>query len=491
MSRRALAAALLFSATCHAEWIFREDHSWPAGRDLHAMACDPTSGRALLFGGEGERGDTWTWSGWTWTPHRGAQNPPPRMGHAMAGDTARDRLVLFGGTRNFSGTMDDTWEWDGTGWTPMNPANSPPARFVHGLAYDESRSRTVLFGGTGVGWSTLADTWEWNGSNWTQRFPAHSPPAGSARAMVYDSVRSRVVLLSVWDGSGGTWEWDGTDWTQRFPVHSPPASGQMAFDEDRGRTVLFTPALETWEWDGTDWTKRSPAHSPGVDYWPAMTYDRQRQRVVLFGGVDYRVNVGSANETWEWDGVDWGIRRRPMWSPRANNSYATAFDRTRGRTLLFGGWDDGVWRDASPRETWEWDGALWSRRTTSASPPAGSAVMAFDSVRGRAVLLAWDNASPTSETWEWDGVDWTRRFPSRSPPPRDAAGMVYDSRRSRVVLFGGVWYWPWTNLADTWEWDGTDWNQVTSPLSPPARSYHSMSYDSRRGCVVAFGGLVD
>src|SRR5512134_80585 len=38
-------------------------------------------------------------------------SPLSRNGHAMAYDSARGRVVLFGGVRS-SGYLADTWEWD-------------------------------------------------------------------------------------------------------------------------------------------------------------------------------------------------------------------------------------------------------------------------------------------------------------------------------------------------------------------------------------------
>ena len=39
-----------------------------------------------------------------------------------------------------------TWEYDGTGWFARTPAASPPARSGHALAYDSARGKVVLFG---------------------------------------------------------------------------------------------------------------------------------------------------------------------------------------------------------------------------------------------------------------------------------------------------------------------------------------------------------
>jgi hypothetical protein len=63
--------------------------------------------------------------------------------------------------------------------------------------------------------------------------------------------------------------------------------------------------------------------------------------------------------------------------------------------------------------------------------------------------------------------------------------MVYDSRRQRIILFGGC-----SNAAisgDVWEWDGTDWTKIGLP-GPTARMFHGMAFDSNRGVAVLFGG---
>jgi hypothetical protein len=64
---------------------------------------------------------------------------------------------------------------------------------------------------------------------------------------------------------------------------------------------------------------------------------------------------------------------------------------------------------------------------------------------------------------------------------------TYDSRRQRVVLYGG--YIPAANAttAETWEWDGGGWSQV-APGSVGVRDHHMMAYDAARGVTVMYGG---
>ena len=39
-----------------------------------------------------------------------------------------------------------------------------------------------------------------------------------------------------------------------------------------------------------------------------------------------------------------------------------------------------------------------------------------------------------ADTWEWDGTDWAQRSPARSPTPRYGHAMAYDATRGRITL---------------------------------------------------------
>ena len=59
-----------------------------------------------------------------------------------------------------------------------------------------------------------------------------------------------------------------------------------------------------------------------------------------------------------------------------------------------------------------------------------------------------------------------------------------------MTLFGGAQQ-SGGSLADTWEWDGTNWVQAASSFVPAARYGHGMAYDSTRGYIVMCGGRRD
>lgn len=504
----------------------------PRGGIAHALVYDAARQRVVLFGGIDESGslaDTWEWDGSSWALKTPAVSPPPRFAHALAYDGSRQRVVLFGGYDD-GALFSDTWEWDGTSWIQKSPAAGPAARDNHALTYDAARQRVVLFGGYD-GTNRFADTWEWNGTTWAQKSPTAAPPARDFHQMAYDSARQRVLLFGGFNYSAGvihyadTWEWDGVDWVQRTPATSPsaryrhaaaydvlrqrfvvyggqgggelgdtwewdgsswalvqPAQGPtartghaMAFDEARQRTVLFGGSAfvaDTWEWDGTSWTRRTPAISPPPRHGHAMAYDSARQRVVLFGGYAN----GRVNDTWEWDGTHW-TQRMPSTSPPARDSHAMTYDSARQRVVLYGGYGLNKLGD-----TWEWDGTEWTERTPAISPgPQDDHDIAYDSGRQRVVLYG------SGETWEWDGSNWVRMNPAHSPTARFGVGLAYHAGRQRMILFGGDGTIGLSNLAETWEWNGTDWTQlVTAP--PPGRSDPGLVFDSARQRLVLFGG---
>ena len=141
----------------------------------------------------------------------------------MAYDSIRGKVVLFGGNQRASppgdeGLTADTWAWDGLEWTKVADTG-PSRRDHHGMTYDSARGRVVLFGGWNGAF--LGDTWEWDGARWAERSSTGPSPRGGIPSMAYDSDRGRVVLFGGWDVTGAVsdvWEWDGGQWTRIDPV---------------------------------------------------------------------------------------------------------------------------------------------------------------------------------------------------------------------------------------------------------------------------------
>lgn len=125
-----------------------------------------------------------------------------------------------------------------------------------------------------------------------------------------------------------------------------------------------------------------------------------------------------------------------------------------------------------------------ARNADNAPWPVDRPGLVFDSRRHVVILFGGGHERQTSQTWEWDGFRWkARHIPG--PPSRTSHGMSFDSRRGRTVVFGG--YNSSGILGDTWEYDGERWEKV-SETGPAKRIGHAMAYDSARGKTVLFGG---
>lgn len=482
--------------------------------------------------------DLWLWDGYAWAEAqlpRGSSRPPSRMNHAMVYDSDRKRVFLFGGTSP-TGFPSDTWTWDGISWREEKPTNRPSARQGHGLAYDRVHKNVVLFGGTDTtNFNLLAETWTWDGSNWTLHSPPVSPPARSQTAMGFDVARGQVVLAGGFGASplSDTWTWDGTTWSSASsglptiydhsitydPVRKqlllfggatsggasndlrvwngsawtlangttkPLArgAGVLAFDGVSETAILFSGygaggsgmLADQWTWNGQDFRGGNTSVRPNARGVPAMVYDREREEVVLHGGVQ------NVSDTWAWSAGVW--RDRTGAGPAAQTSHASAYDAVRKEVVLFGGQAG----QARLAETWVWNGAAWSQRFPANPPPSRlSHAMAFDEKRSNTVMFggAGANGVPSSDTYLWNGTDWTLANPATKPSARFGAAMAYDPKREKVVLFGGVYA---SAMQDTWTWDGQNWTLEKPLTAPPPRSGAAAAYDARRGMVLLFGG---
>jgi hypothetical protein len=301
-------------------WTQKQD-TGPSARLSAATVYDSARGRIVLFGGTalggGTFGDTWEWDGDEWTQVEDT-GPDARYGHDLAFDSVRGRVVLFGGKAADGTPRGDTWEWDGTSWTQLEDTG-PDARSDLRLAYDASASRTVLFGGLAAASALRSDTWLWDGSKWTQAQDA-GPADRHAHAQAYDAVRGEVVLFGGETAKGvvgDTWAWDGAHWTQEAHFGPPPAAfAGLVFDGTvsllyGGVAAPTDPKAKvytgTWQWDGAHWTQRQDI-GPGPRSAIAMAFDSGRSCAVVFGGVsvseaDPKAADHLLGDTWEEQGV--------------------------------------------------------------------------------------------------------------------------------------------------------------------------------------------
>ena len=177
----------------------------PNPRSDHGWADAPAAGGTLLFGGwacciagTGRylAADTWILDAdQEWMQVETSAGPSARMSPALAYDSVRSRVVLYGGTTTPGGVVgrDDTWAFLGGVWQKLIEPSAPGPRKGASLVYDPVRDAMVLFGDGPIGESV---TWEFNGTDWISRStPFHPAPERCWAPMTYDSKREVVWLF--------------------------------------------------------------------------------------------------------------------------------------------------------------------------------------------------------------------------------------------------------------------------------------------------------
>ncbi|HKQ98585.1 MAG TPA: thrombospondin type 3 repeat-containing protein, partial [Candidatus Polarisedimenticolia bacterium] len=279
-----------------------------------------------------------------------------------------------------------------------------------------------------------------------------------------------------------------------------------AFDTARGVTVLFggSSSAATWEFDGTAWHAFFPTPSPAPRSGHAMTWDADRRRVILYGGMS-QVTGAVLGDLWEYDGARhrWMERTLPA-GPGPRAWHGMTRDARLRALVVFGGLDD----THILGDTWLLRGIVWRRIPTPQSPaPRNGAMLAYDARRERTVLLGGSDGGPTggllNDVWEFDGADWEPVDARGDLPPTARGVLVYDPVRRTLVLFGGealraiipdpaggnsveTFIGP---MAATRLFDGVRFRPLPTLDTTTPRTVPAAAFDAIRGTLLVVGGV--
>jgi hypothetical protein len=391
-------------------------------------------------------------------------------------------------------------------------AANPSPRQLAAMAWDQANNVGVLFGGrgpfdgaTGVPHDS-DETWTWTGSRWIQRFPATRPPERDSHTMVFDSHRNRVVLYGGrQEGStataipvflNDTWYFQNDNWTRVESTENPPARSLagLAYDRDRDRIVLYggnalaatgttlQPLFDTWEFDGTQWT-RVANDTPKVAR-PLLEYDATNHEVIMMGltetgDADVMYRYRAASHTWE--------LITPAGKPTCVNNGHLVYQEHTGRLIFTGG----VCRTNTPpaEEVFEWDGTTWTKLTTTASNRGANQAVAYDPLRREIVFFGGSPAFSTainSATVIFQDTSWRgANFGSLRPTPRSLATFSTDVASNTIWMFGGLDETSSFYNVDMWGYRGGQWYSVPVLAGPGSNCDSPLStFDSDRGRLI-------
>lgn len=309
----------------------------PPARSAGGMIYYPTASAAMLFGGIAcpspcaALGDAWTYTsaGWSDVTATLTGGGPGAIAYAtFFGDPTNNALRVYGGWTG-STVKSELWSLTGTNWQLLAANGGAGVLESATAAWRGDQLKFLLVGGeSDYGLVPYTYTQSQGAAPFAPIYgaPTDVPPRRD-HAMVFDTANGPRLLLfggrgclrgqtcapmsDVWERKSGGWQ----------AVSSPqPPPGRwghgMAFDSDRGHTVVFGGRTETgvlgdtWELTvGGQWERTVPeGKGPPARAHAAMAFDSSRGVTVLFGGLASAVEPENAAEhladTWEYAPVD-------------------------------------------------------------------------------------------------------------------------------------------------------------------------------------------
>jgi hypothetical protein len=175
----------------------------------------------------------------------------------------------------------------------------------------------------------------------------------------------------------------------------------------------------------------------------------------------------------------------PPW-PAARMAHDLVFHDELGQVLLLGG------TPADPQGgLWAWNGAQWTPLAAGGPTDRYHFACAYDRHRELLFVHGGARGGPGevelfADTWTFDGTQWQQV--ATDGPARDHHALAYLGARRQLVLFGGGHGEEAEFHGDTWLWTEDHWERATAE-GPPARASHRLSEDSQRGRLVLYGGF--
>jgi N-acetylneuraminic acid mutarotase len=237
------------------------------------------------------------------------------MNAAMAYDSGKHRLLLFGG-RTETGTENDLWSYDGKSWTKINTSASPVARQLGLMAFDKRNAQFVLFGGMDTQKNPLGDTWILKNDQWTQ-LDAKGPVPRASACATYDDALGAVVIYGgyinnaaskeFWEFKDGAWH-DLTQESGPVRIHA-----SLTYDPAKRRLLMFGGfgeqgrTNELWQYADNRWTQLSVAEATPAPRAEHRSVFIPGKGLFVFGGVigpDPNTR-NRGNDTWLYDAKSW------------------------------------------------------------------------------------------------------------------------------------------------------------------------------------------
>lgn len=503
-------------------WIFRNG-DWsqlatpnsPPGRTVTGAAFDPVRDRIVMYGGntistDGKNTvttlhDTWEFDGTTWN-QRGSDGPKISK-PIITYDNATNQVILLGLDETSStktATLMYLYDASAGTWNQAKPDGLPPCVNESQVAFDPETNSVILNGGVCADSATTEETYSWDGTKWTKLDIKTVLDRTFGAGVAYDPTTRTLFQYGgtiAFGGSHiGTIAFHGGDWASLTDTFSPaPRSLPVVFNYP-GNDVVYVYGghdetggnEELWTYSNATWTQiTGDANKPTLCDNPLGAYDSDRKVYEI---------VCAAGNVFEFNGTTWTNKKDMKDKPPIRRLGNLSYDPTLKKTVLFGGYDDADFLN----QTWLWDGTVWTRVKKNLPPPRAQAVMWYDATMKKTLVYggvgrqdANSRVERFADMWSFDGTGWTdmKVDPASTPGMRYSTTYGVDPRNGHMLVFGGLLYTKdsanvetQAYVNDLWDWNGSKWTKLTTPLSPEVRENGGLTYDAQSNRMLLFGG---
>jgi hypothetical protein len=186
--------------------------------------------------------------------------------------------------------------------------------------------------------------------------------------------------------------------------------------------------------------------------------------------------------------------------PSPRRDHVAVLDPAGYRLVVFGGWGGDPWAETYLNDVWSLSLApepAWSavQAIGPAPPPRFAHAGIYDPARKRLIVFGGFDGTFRNDVWALSlsgAPTWSEITPAGTAPRgRDAMTAIYDSKRDRMVVFGG---WDGSSyLDDIWALTLSGhpaWTRLSGgPRGPIARRHHVEVYDPDDDQMVISGGF--
>ncbi|HYV49814.1 MAG TPA: kelch repeat-containing protein [Myxococcaceae bacterium] len=435
----------------------------PGARGAPQMVVDAPNQRLIVLGGFASSTDVWqlALSGaaagtWSQVPILGPA--PAKTPIAIALDGPRQRVLAF--IQATGSNLGEVWALSmGSGsssWTRLTATGTAPIAYTNtAVAIDTARDRLIVYG-TSSAVSTLS-----LGASpaWTTLSLGGTGPYGLARVFYDATTDSAYAFAPSLTNQTAVWRLafpssSSGSWTQVATTGGPPPDrfGPYSMVHDPANRLVYLHGGSTtggftfqdvWSFDvaGATWTQLSPAGTAPTVTGYGLTFDVAGNRMIRFGGTDTRVYALAMGPTPAWSALS-----GPQ-DPRPPSTSRLFYDPVLRRLLTY---------DSSSQVVWTRPlgaGATWRQEAPTGTAPSArrAAAMAFDEFSGIVYVHGGIDSAQVVRVGDTFALDTRGAFAWRSLPagnPRSDHVAAWDPRRKRLLVNGGLTFYGFVEALD-------------------------------------------